>query len=84
MLHQLVVLIGAGVEPEQNLIINALRLLLFDERFGGDLSVGTLPVDDALDEVLWTDPPLANFSICFPPRDVELAGTRLREGTPWS
>ncbi|MGC0318721.1 cytochrome P450 [Kitasatospora acidiphila] len=82
MLHQLVVLMGAGTEPELNLICNSLRLLLTDDRFAGDLAGGSLPVEDALDEVLWTDPPVANFAVHFPVRDVELAGHLLPEGEP--
>lgn len=82
MMHQLVVLMGAGTEPQQNLITNGLRLLLSDDRFSGDLSGGSLPVEDALDEVLWTDPPMANYGVHYPIRDVEYAGTLLREGEP--
>ncbi|MBA9006889.1 cytochrome P450 [Thermomonospora cellulosilytica] len=79
---QLVLLMGAGTEPEQNLIGNALRLLLSDDRFAGDLSGGSLPIEDALDEVLWTDPPLANYGARFPLRDVEMAGHRLPAHQP--
>ncbi|WP_251015619.1 cytochrome P450 [Streptomyces sp. ISL-99] len=82
MMHQLVVLMGAGTEPQQNLICNGLRLLLSDDRFGGDLAGGSLPVEDALDEVLWTDPPMANYAIHYPLHDLELDGTALREGEP--
>ncbi|MFE6774598.1 cytochrome P450 [Streptomyces sp. NPDC057702] len=82
MLHQLVVLMGAGTEPEQNLIANGLRLLLSDDRFAGNLAGGSLPVDDALDEVLWTDPPMANYAVHYPLHDVDLSGLRLRAGEP--
>ncbi|GAA2937758.1 cytochrome P450 [Streptomyces enissocaesilis] len=82
MMHQLVVLMGAGTEPQQNLICNGLRLLLSDDRFGGDLAGGSMPVEDALDEVLWTDPPMANYAIHYPLHDLELDGTLLREGDP--
>lgn len=82
LLHQMVVLMGGGTEPELNLIANGLRLLLSDARFAGDLSGGSLPVDDALDEILWTDPPLANYSTTYPTRDVILDGTRLPAGQP--
>lgn len=82
MLHQLVVLMGAGTEPQQNLICNGLRLLLADDRFAGDLSGGSMPVEDALDEVLWTDPPMTNYAVHYPVRDVELGGVRLPEGEP--
>ncbi|MDH6118331.1 cytochrome P450 [Kitasatospora sp. GAS204A] len=82
MLHHLVLLMGAGTEPQLNLISNTLRLLLSDDRFGGDLAGGSLPIEDALDEVLWTDPPMANYAVHFPVRDVDLAGVRLPEGEP--
>ncbi|MDX6330694.1 MAG: hypothetical protein QOI83_3077 [Streptomycetaceae bacterium] len=82
MMHQLVVLMGAGTEPQQNLICNGLRLLLSDDRFAGDLAGGSLPVEDALDEVLWTDPPIANYAVHYPLNDLTLDGTLLREGEP--
>ncbi|MFC5724480.1 cytochrome P450 [Streptomyces gamaensis] len=82
MLHQLVVLIGAGTEPQQNLIANALRLLLSDDRFAGDLAGGSMPVDDALDEVLWLDPPMANYAVHYPLQDVDFGGTLLPAGEP--
>ncbi|MHC3469632.1 cytochrome P450 [Streptomyces sp. 7R007] len=82
MVHTLVLLMGAGTEPQQNLIANSLRLLLADDRFGGRLSGGSLPVEDALDEVLWTDPPMANYAVHYPVHDVVYEGVRLREGRP--
>lgn len=82
MLHQITTLLGAGTEPTQNLIVNGLRLLLSDERFAGDLSGGNLQVEDAIDEVLWTDPPLANFAMTYPARDVDYAGVRLPKDQP--
>ncbi|MDQ0949662.1 cytochrome P450 [Streptomyces phaeochromogenes] len=82
MIHELVVLMGAGTEPQQNLISNGLRLLLSDDRFAGSLGGGSLPVEDALDEVLWTDPPMANYAVHYPVRDVVYEGTLLRAGDP--
>ncbi|MEW2360328.1 cytochrome P450, partial [Spirillospora sp. NPDC029432] len=82
MAHQLVVLMGAGTEPQQNLIANGLRLLLTDDRFAGDLSGGNLQIEDALDEILWTDPPMANYGATYPVRDVDFAGTRLPADRP--
>lgn len=82
LVHELSVMFGAGTQPEQNLIANALRLLLSDDRFAGSLSGGSLLIEDALDEVLWKDPPLANFCVHFPLRDVALEGTLLRKGDP--
>lgn len=80
--HQILALVGAGTEPTRNLIANGLRLLLSDERFAGDLSGGSLQVEDAIDEILWTDPPLANFAATYPTRAVEFAGVRLPKDQP--
>lgn len=80
--HQIVMLVGAGSELVQNLIINTTRLLLSDERFAGDLSSGSLLVEDALDEVLWTDPPLANFGATYPVESFDFHGVRLPADQP--
>jgi cytochrome P450 len=82
VVHQLVVLLAGGTEPERNLIANAVRLLLSDERFAGDLSGGSLPIEEALDEVLWTDPPMANYSVSYPVEDTDFAGVRLPTAEP--
>ncbi|MFJ2478366.1 cytochrome P450 [Streptomyces sp. NPDC087659] len=82
LIHQIAILYGAGTEPGGNLIANSLRLLLADDRFSGSLSGGTLPIGDALDEVLWKDPPMANFSVHYPVHDVLLDGVWLRAGDP--
>ena len=83
MISQVNLSMGAGTEPQQNLIANALRLLLVDDRFGGNLAGGSLPVEDALDEVLWTSyTPMANYAIHYPVHDVVLDGVFLRKGEP--
>ncbi|RNG03136.1 cytochrome P450, partial [Streptomyces botrytidirepellens] len=82
LVEQLMLLTASGSDPVINLIGNALRVLMTDDRFAGGLSGGSMLVEDALDEVLWTDPPLANLAVHFPRHDVTLAGVRLREGEP--
>ncbi|MER6844037.1 cytochrome P450 [Streptomyces platensis] len=82
MIHQLVLLIGAGAEPMQNIIASALRLLLSDEKYtGGQHSAGML-VEDAINDVLWNSPPIANYAVHYPVHDVELAGRKLPAGDP--
>lgn len=82
LLHQCLVLTGAGTAPEQNLIANAIRLLLSDDRFAGQLGGGSMPVEEAIDEVLWTDPPMANYSASYPLEDLDFGGIRLPADEP--
>ena len=82
MVHQLACVYGAGIEPQQNLIANALLLILTDERFSGDVLDGNLTVRDALDEVLYQDPPMANYSISYPPYPVQIDGVWLPAHQP--
>jgi cytochrome P450 len=72
LIHQLVILYGAGIEPQQNLIVNTLLLMLADARFAGNVLGGSLSTRDALDEVLFTDPPMANFCVTYPRQPILL------------
>ncbi|GGK93002.1 cytochrome P450 [Nocardia jinanensis] len=73
MLHQLALLYGAGIEPPQNLIVNTLLLMLTDERFAANVLDGSLSTRDALDEVLFNDPPMANYCISYPRQPILIA-----------
>ncbi|KUJ65659.1 cytochrome, partial [Streptomyces albus subsp. albus] len=80
---QLVVLMGAGVEPERNLIANALLLMLAGEAPGAPERRGSgMLVEDALDDVLWNTPPIANYATHFPVQDIDLGGVTLKADTP--
>lgn len=68
--HQLLTMYAAGLEPVANLIVNTLLLLLTDPHFGGDLVAGSRSTREALDEVLFRNPPLANLCITYPPYPV--------------
>ncbi|MEV8451319.1 cytochrome P450 [Streptomyces sp. NPDC052095] len=79
---QLVMLMGAGVEPERNLIANALLLMLSRET-GAPQRRGTgMLVEDALDDVLWNNPPIANYAAHYPVQDIDLGGVTLRADSP--
>ncbi|WP_438944073.1 cytochrome P450 [Nocardia blacklockiae] len=69
IIHQLTSFYG-GIELEQNLIGNTLLLILSDERFGGSVVGGNLSTRDALDEVLFDNPPLANQLTTYPRQPV--------------
>lgn len=70
MTHQVVALYGVGMGPMQSLIINTLCLILTDDRFADEMLGGVLPTRDALDDVLFDDPPLPNASVTYPRQPV--------------
>lgn len=76
---QLVMLMGAGVEPERNLIGNALLLLLSED--SSARGSGML-IEEALDHVLWHNPPIANYATHFPLQDIDLGGIPVEANTP--
>ncbi|MBB5911937.1 cytochrome P450 [Nocardia transvalensis] len=82
MIHQLVTLYGAGIEPQVHLVSNTLLLMLTDDRFGGDMLGGSLSTRDALDEVLFTNPPLANYCISYPRQPILIDGVWLPADQP--
>ncbi|WP_433579752.1 cytochrome P450 [Nocardia brasiliensis] len=82
MIHQLVTLYGAGIEPQQNLIVNTLLLMLTDDRFAGNVLGGSLSTRDALDEVLFTDPPMANYCVSYPKQPILIDGVWLPAHQP--
>ncbi|MFF8727524.1 cytochrome P450 [Streptomyces sp. NPDC015171] len=81
MSHQLVTMYGAGIEPLTNLISNTVLRILTDEQFSAGLHAGQ-PVRDALDTVLYTDPPLANYCISYPPYAIDVEGVLLPAHQP--
>ncbi|MGI5118608.1 cytochrome P450 [Marinactinospora thermotolerans] len=82
MADQLIVLAGAGHEPTANLLGNVLRALLADSRIGRDHASGGLLLDEVIDHVAWSEPPLQMLAARFPTRDVEIDGTLVAEGEP--
>jgi cytochrome P450 len=80
VMQSMLLMISVGYETTTSWIAQALRLILTDSRFAGRLRGGRLGVDDALDEVLWRDPPMANVPARFALRDTELAGQDIHRG----
>ncbi|NKY86361.1 cytochrome P450 [Nocardia veterana] len=79
---QLVSFYSSGVPAQCNLAVNTVLLMLTDERFGGGLFSGALSTRDALDEVLFNDPPLANFCITYPKQPTVVEDTWLPAHQP--
>ncbi|MFP8942491.1 cytochrome P450 [Streptomyces fenghuangensis] len=82
MVDQLVLLVGAGTVPTAGWIASGLKLMLGDPRFAGTLKRGTVPVQTALDEVLWRNAPMANFSIHYAIEPTTVGGTPVPAGVP--
>ncbi|MEV0247504.1 cytochrome P450 [Nocardia sp. NPDC050712] len=82
LIHQLVTLHGSGSEPQVHLIANTLLLMMTDARFAGDLLGGSLSTRDALDEVLFTNPPLANYAVTYPRQPTLVEGVWLPAHQP--
>jgi len=66
LVHQLVTIYGATSEPLTNLIVNTLLLMMTRPDFGGEVAGGAVSTRDALEHVLFYDPPIANFCMSYP------------------
>ncbi|WP_240799312.1 cytochrome P450 [Streptomyces sp. A0958] len=78
--RQISLVMSAGNDPMTNLIGNAILHMLTDERYAGSLHGGAMTAHEAINEVLWRDPPLANLAAHYPRHDTEFHGVRLRAG----
>ncbi|MGK8524907.1 cytochrome P450 [Nocardia asteroides] len=81
LIHQFVTCFSAGMEPGQNLIANTLLRMLTDSRHISSGS-GFIPIPDAVNEVLTTDPPLANYCITYPRQRILVDGVWLPADQP--
>ncbi|NUP30045.1 MAG: cytochrome P450 [Mycobacteriaceae bacterium] len=80
--HHVSQLYGTGIEFQLNLIANTLLSILTDRQFGDGVVAGSLSSRDALDEVLFKDPPLANLLITYPRQPMLLDGVWLPAHQP--
>ncbi|MFD0025046.1 cytochrome P450 [Streptomyces sp. NPDC058382] len=78
--RQITLVMSAGHDPTTNLIGNATLHMLTDERYAGSLHGGAMTAHEAINEVLWQDPPLANLAAHYPRHDTEFHGVRLHAG----
>ncbi|GAA1110481.1 cytochrome P450 [Nocardiopsis composta] len=83
VIQHLVLMIGAGSEPSACLLSNAVRVMLTDRRLGDDLAGARTAIPDAIDQVMWTAPPVTNYPVMYPTQDIALpGGAVIREGSP--
>jgi cytochrome P450 len=78
--YSMILMIGAGAEATAIWIAQALRLMLTLPRFRGMVGGWRPGTDDALDQVLWREPPMAHMPARYALCDTELAGQRIRSG----
>ncbi|GAA4931552.1 cytochrome P450 [Streptomyces coeruleoprunus] len=77
--HLRLVLIAAN-ETTVNLIANTLRMVLTDRRFRANLTGGHMTLPDALEQVLWDEPPLSAIPGRWATGDTVLGGQQIRAG----
>ncbi|MFD8862809.1 cytochrome P450 [Streptomyces sp. NPDC059590] len=69
-----------GNETTTNLIANTLLTVLTDPRFRASLAGGQMTLPDAIEHVLWNEPPLAVIPGRWATGDTELAGRQIKAG----
>ncbi|MFI0914729.1 cytochrome P450 [Streptomyces abikoensis] len=77
--HLRLVLIAA-FETTANLIANTLKMVLTDVRFRASLAGGHMTLPDAVEQVLWDEPPFVTVLGRWATQDTELAGKQIKEG----
>ncbi len=80
ILQSMVVMISAGNETTTSWIAHTLYRMITDPGFEARLRGGDLGVDDALDDVLWREPPMTHMPARYALRDTELGGQHIRKG----
>lgn len=66
VVNQSALFYAAGTEALCGLILNTLFMMFTDDLFSGQVLSGVLTTRDALDEVLFTNPPWSNFCVRYP------------------
>lgn len=80
ILQSMVVMISAAQETTTIWIAKTIEKMLTDPRFASRLRGGRLGITDALDEVLWSDPPMTHMPARYALADTELGGRAIRRG----
>lgn len=69
-----------GNETTTNLMANTLRMVLTDPRFRASLAGGHMTLPDAVEHVLWNEPPLTVVPGRWATGDTELGGQQIKAG----
>jgi cytochrome P450 len=79
-IQSLFLLFACGSQNTMAWIASALQLMLADDRFSRRLRGGRLGIDDALDEVLWRETPIASMPGRYAMGDTVLGGQAIGRG----
>jgi cytochrome P450 len=74
------VILVAAYATTANLIANTLRMVLTDPRFRANLSGGRMTLPDALEQVLWDQPPINTVLGRWATADTVLGGQEIKRG----
>ncbi|MFF4224553.1 cytochrome P450 [Streptomyces sp. L500] len=77
--HLRLVLIAA-FESTANVIANTLKMVLTDVRFRASLAGGHMTLPDAVEQVLWDEPPFITILGRWATQDTELGGQQIKSG----
>jgi cytochrome P450 len=73
-------LLITGNETTMNLVASTLRMVLTDPRFRASLTGGLMTLPDAVEQMLWDEPPLMVCPARFATHDMQFGGKEIREG----
>lgn len=77
---QIAVTFGGGYEFTANLVANTLLHMLADPRYDGSVYAGAMTAHEAINEVLWRNPPQSTSSGYYVRYDTTFHGVGLRAG----
>jgi cytochrome P450 len=79
-IRQIAITFGGGYEFTTNLIANTLLHMLADPRYDGSVYAGAMTAHEAINEVLWRNPPQATSTGYYVRYDTTFHGVPLRAG----
>ncbi|WP_370416314.1 cytochrome P450 [Streptomyces fradiae] len=80
VMHHLRLILLAGYETTANLMSNVLRMVVTDHRFRGSLAGGQMTLPEAVEQVLWDEPPLMVCPGRWANGDTTLGGQQIKAG----
>ncbi|PBC69642.1 cytochrome P450 [Streptomyces sp. TLI_235] len=80
VVHHLWLVMITANESTTNLVANTMRVVLTDPRFRASLTGGLMTVPDAVEQVLWDEPPLTMCIGGYATADTHLAGQPIKAG----